>query len=54
MIVTIPEDGRVRAREDERVKKCRDLASEVRGLYAVKKRVIIGIITLKGEENALI
>ena len=48
--VTIPDNGRVRAREDEKVEKCRDLASEVRGMFAVKTRVIIGIISLKGEE----
>ena len=50
MIVAIPEDGRVRAREVETVEKCRDLASEVRGMCAVKTRVITGIISLKGEE----
>ena len=50
MIVTIPEDGRVRARVDEKVEKCRDLASEVRGMCAVKTRVIIGKISLNGEE----
>ena len=27
-IVTIPEDRRVRAREDDKFEKCRDLASE--------------------------
>ena len=36
----------MRAREDKKVGKCRDLASEVRGLCAVKTRVII---SLKGE-----
>jgi len=40
----------VRAREDETVKKWRDLASEVIGMCAVKTGVIIGKITLKGEE----
>ena len=48
--VTIPDDGRVRSREDEKVEKCRDLASGVRGIYAVRTRVIIGIISFKGEE----
>ena len=50
MIVTIPEDGRVRARVDEKVEKCQDLVSEVRGMCAVKTRVIIGKIILNGEE----
>ena len=40
----------MRAREDEKVEKCRDLASELRGMCAVKTRVIIGTITLKDEE----
>ena len=50
IIVAIPKDGRVRARKDEKVGKCRDLASEVRRMCAVRTRVIIGIISLKGEE----
>ena len=49
IIVTIPEDGRVRAREDEKVEKYQDLASDVRGMCAVRTRVIIGILSLKGE-----
>ena len=50
IIVTIPENGRVRAREDEKVEEYQDLASDVRGLMcAVRTRVIIGIISLKGE-----
>ena len=40
----------MRAREDEKVEKCRDLASEVTGMCAVKTRVIIGTISSKGEE----
>ena len=54
IIVTIPEDGRVRAREDEKVEKYQDLAIEVGGMCDVRTRVIIGIINLKGEEKALI
>ena len=50
IIVTIPDDGRVRAREDEKVEKYRDLASDVGGMCVVRTRVIIGIISLKGEE----
>ena len=40
----------MRAREDEKVEKCRDLASEVRRVCAVKTRVITGTITLNDEE----
>ena len=36
IIVAIPEDGRVRAKEDEKVKKYRDRASEVREMCAVR------------------
>ena len=50
IFATIPEDVRVRAREDEKDEKCRDLASEIRGMCAVQTRVIIGTISLKGEE----
>ena len=50
IIVTILEDGRVRAREDEKVEKYQNLASDVRGMCAVRARLIIGIISLKGEE----
>ena len=48
--ITYKEDGGVRARKDEKVEKYRDLTSEVRGMCAVKTRVIIGIISLKDEE----
>ena len=40
----------MRAREDENVEKYQDLAREVRGMCAVRTMVIIGIISLKGEE----
>ena len=50
IIVTIPEDGRVRAREDEKVEKYQNLVSEFRGMSAVKTGAISGIITLKDEE----
>ena len=43
IIVIIPEDGRVRASEDEKFEKYQDLKSEVRGMCAVRTRVIIGI-----------
>ena len=36
-----------------RLQKCRDLASDLRGMCAVKPRVIIGNISLKGEEKSL-
>ena len=50
IIITIPEDGRVRAREDEKVEKYQDLESDVRGMCAVRTRAIIGIISFKGGE----
>ena len=50
IIITIPEDGRVRAREDEKVEKYQDLESDVRGMCGVRTRLIIGIISFKGEE----
>ena len=40
----------MRAREDEKVEKYRDLACDVGGMCVVRTRVIIGIISLKGEE----
>ena len=40
----------MRAREDEKVEKYRDLASDVGGMCVVRTRVILGIISLKGEE----
>ena len=40
----------MRAREDEKVEKYQDLAGDFRGMCAVRTRVIIGIISLKGEE----
>ena len=40
----------MRAREDEKVEKYRDLARDVGGMCVVRTRVIIGIISLKGEE----
>ena len=44
----------MRTLEDEKVEKYQDLAIEVGGICAVRARVIIGIISLKGEEKALI
>ena len=40
----------MRAREDEKVEKYQDLVSEARGMCAVRTRVIIALISLKGEE----
>ena len=48
--VPIPEDGRVKEKEDEKVEKYRGLASEVGRMYSVRTRLMIGIISLKGEE----
>ena len=42
IIVSIPEDGRVIAKKDEKVEKYQDLASEVRGMCAGRTGVIIG------------
>ena len=39
----------MRAREDEKVEKYQTLASDVRGMCAVRTRPIIVIISLKGE-----
>ena len=50
IIVTVPEDGRVRARKDDKVKKYQNLASDVRRMFAVRTRLIIVIISVKGEE----
>ena len=47
--VPIPEDGRVRKKEDEKVEKYQDLASEIKRMCSVRTRVIIGIFSLKGE-----
>ena len=44
----------MRAREDEKVETYRDLASDVRGMCAVRTRVIIEIFSVKGEDEALI
>ena len=38
--VAIPEDGRVRAKEDEKVEKYQDLAREVRKIWGVRTKVI--------------
>ena len=43
----------MRASEAEKVEKCPDLASEVRGICAVKTRVINGAISLEDEEQDL-
>ena len=44
----------MRSREDEKVEKYRDLASNVSGMCAVRTRVVIEIFSVKGEEEALI
>ena len=55
--VAIPEDGRVRAKEDEKVEKYQDLAREVRKMWGVRRKVIpivegaLGTIPLKLKEN---
>ena len=44
----------MRPREDEKVEKYRDLACDVGRVCVVRTRVIIGIISLKGEEFAFV
>ena len=40
----------MREKEDEKVEKYRDLASEGRRMCSVRTRMILEIISLKGEE----
>ena len=55
--VAISEDGRVRAKEDEKVEKYQDLAREVRKMWGVRTKVIpiavgvLGTIPLRLKEN---
>ena len=55
--VAIPEDGRVRAKEDEKVEKDQDLAREVRKMWGVRRKVIpivvgaLGTIPMRLKEN---
>ena len=55
--MAIPEDGRVRAKHDEKVEKYQDLAREVRKICGVRTKVIprvvgaLGTILLRLKEN---
>ena len=55
--MAIPEDGRVRAKEDEKVEKYQDLAREVRKMWEVRRKVItivvgaLGTVSLRLKEN---
>ena len=55
--MAIPEDGRVRAKEDEKVEKYQDLAREVRKMWGVRTEVIpivvgaLGTIPMRLKEN---
>ena len=55
--MAIPEDGRVRAKDDEKVEKYQDLAREVRKICGVRTKVIprvvgaLGTIVLRLKEN---
>ena len=55
--MAIPEDGRVRAKEDEKVEKYQDLATEVRKMWGVRTKVIpivvgaLGTIPMRLKEN---
>ena len=46
--VAIPEDGRVREKEDEKIKKYQDLAREVRGMLGVRSKVIPVVVEALG------
>ena len=55
--MAIPEDGRVRAKEDEKVEKYQDLARKVRKMWGVRTKVIpivvgaLGTIPMRLKEN---
>ena len=55
--MAVPEDERVRAKEDGKVEKYRDLATEVRNMWGVRTKVIpivvraLGTIPLRLKEN---
>ena len=55
--VAIPEDRRVRAKEDKKIEKYQDLAREVRKMWGVRTKVIpivvgaLGTIPLRLKEN---
>ena len=55
--VAIPDDGRVRAKKEEKVEKYQDLAREIRMMWGVRNKVIpivvgaLGTIPLRLEEN---
>ena len=38
--MVFPDDGRVRAKEDEKVEKYQDLAREIRKMWGVRTKVI--------------
>ena len=46
--VAIPEDGRVRAKEDEKVVKYQDFAREVRKIWGVRTKVIPMVVGALG------
>ena len=55
--VAIPEDGRVREKEDEKIEKYQDLAREVRRMWGVRSKVIpvvvgaLGSVPLRLKDN---
>ena len=55
--MAIPEDGRVRAKEDEKVEKYQDLAREIRKMWGVRANVTpivvgaLGTIPMRVKEN---
>ena len=46
--VAIPEDNRVRKKEDEKVEKCQDLAREVRKMWGERIKVIPVVVGALG------
>ena len=55
--MAIPDDGRVRAKEDEKVEKNQDFAKEMRKMWVVRTKVIpivvraLGTIPMRLKEN---
>ena len=55
--VVIPEDGRVREKEDEKIEKYQDLAREIRRMWGVRSKVIpvevgaLGSVPLRLKDN---
>ena len=46
--VAIPEDGRVREKEEEKIEKYQDLTKEVRRMWGVRSKVILVVVGVLG------